>query len=272
MAKLVPNTLANVQSESTFLEQLNENFTDIATAIENTLSRDGSSPNDMGANLDMDNNRIINLPAPTSDTEPARHGDIQTYVDQAEAAQEAAETAQTGAETAETNAETAETGAETAQAAAELALDEFTDMYLGIKETEPTVDNDGDALVHGAIYYNSDDQKLYIYLRREVMAEALHVLVGTSTVVTLQWEQGYENVTGFVEEAPNDGSYYNRRNSAWEVNPEAEVAPSDGTPYVRMSGDWHQLSADIDTIVVLTQLEYDALTPDATTLYFIEEE
>jgi len=49
---------------------LNANFSAIVTAIENTLSRDGTSPNTMSGNLDMNSNRILNLPAPTSDNEP----------------------------------------------------------------------------------------------------------------------------------------------------------------------------------------------------------
>lgn len=128
MAKVEINTLGNVQNENSFLNQLNENFENIATAVENTLSRDGDTPNEMLSDLDMNDFRIVNLPAPVSPTEPARHGQLQQYVDEAEAAQlaaenaqAAAENAQTAAELAETNAETAETGAEAAQLAAENA-------------------------------------------------------------------------------------------------------------------------------------------------------
>ena len=60
-------------------------------------------------------------------------------------------------------AETAKTAAETAQTAAETALDEFTDIYLGSKTSAPTTDNDGDALVAGAIYWHSTNGQLYIW-------------------------------------------------------------------------------------------------------------
>ena len=70
-------------------------------------------------------------------------------------AQTAAETAQTAAETAETNAETAQTAAEAAQAAAELAYDNFDDRYLGAKASDPATDNDGNALITGALYFNT---------------------------------------------------------------------------------------------------------------------
>ena len=81
----------------------------------------------------------------------------------AEAAQTAAETAQTNAETAETNAETAQTAAEAAQAAAELAYDNFDDRYLGAKASDPTLDNDGNALIDGALYFDTTNNVMKVY-------------------------------------------------------------------------------------------------------------
>lgn len=81
----------------------------------------------------------------------------------AEAAQTAAETAQTGAETAETNAETAQTAAEAAQAAAEAVFDNFDDAYLGAKASDPTLDNDGDALADGALYFDTTNNVMKVY-------------------------------------------------------------------------------------------------------------
>ena len=116
----------------------------------------------------------------------------------AETAQTNSETAQTAAELAETNAETAQTAAETAQTAAELAatnaatsetnaatsesnaatsaataaaeaaaalaaFDNFDDKYLGAKASDPTLDNDGDALVAGALYFNTTSGVMNVY-------------------------------------------------------------------------------------------------------------
>ena len=58
MAKLTLNTIGSRYGS---IDALNANFDAIETALENTLSRDGTLPNNMDANLDMDNNRIINL-------------------------------------------------------------------------------------------------------------------------------------------------------------------------------------------------------------------
>jgi hypothetical protein len=88
----------------------------------------------------------------------------------AEAAQTAAEAAQTAAELAETNAETAETNAELAETnalasanAAAASYDAFDDRYLGSKTSDPTLDNDGDPLLTGALYWNSVTPVMRVY-------------------------------------------------------------------------------------------------------------
>ena len=92
------------------------------------------------------------------------------HKDDAEAAQSAAETAQGAAETAQGAAETAQGAAETAQGlaeaaqvAAELAADNFDDTYLGAKASDPTLDNDGDALTAGDLYFNTSTNTLKVY-------------------------------------------------------------------------------------------------------------
>ena len=57
----------------------------------------------------------------------------------------------------------AETNAETAQAAAEAALDSFDDRYLGAKASDPTLDNDGNALITGALYFNTTTEVMMTY-------------------------------------------------------------------------------------------------------------
>jgi len=74
-----------------------------------------------------------------------------------------ASTKATQADTAKTAAETAKTAAETAQTAAETALDSFDDRYLGAKSSNPTVDNDGNALLDGALYFNTTSNIMRVY-------------------------------------------------------------------------------------------------------------
>ena len=73
------------------------------------------------------------------------------------------ETAKTASETAKTAAETARTAAQTAQAAAEAALDTFDDRFLGAKSSDPSVDNDGNALIDGALYFSTNDDVMKVY-------------------------------------------------------------------------------------------------------------
>ena len=128
----------------------------------------------------------------------AAQGLSETAQAAAEAAQAAAETAETNAETAETGAATsaatattqagisttkageaatsatAASGSATAAAGsasaastsasdAAAALDEFTDLYLGTKGSDPTLDNDGNALQTGALYHNNSDNLIKFY-------------------------------------------------------------------------------------------------------------
>ena len=71
------------------------------------------------------------------------------------------------ASSAKDAAESAQVAAEEAQAASELALDEFTDIYLGTFEIDPTLDNDGNSLKVGALYYNSVDNHMKVYTGTE---------------------------------------------------------------------------------------------------------
>ena len=74
-----------------------------------------------------------------------------------------AATSATNAATSATSADTAKTAAQAAQAAAEAAADNFDDTYLGAKSSDPTVDNDGDALTAGDLYFNTTNNVLRVY-------------------------------------------------------------------------------------------------------------
>ena len=77
-----------------------------------------------------------------------------------------ATTATNQANTATSQASAASASANAAAASAASAashFDNFDDLYLGSKSVEPTVDNDGDALTEGDLYFNSNSGKLRIY-------------------------------------------------------------------------------------------------------------
>ena len=77
-----------------------------------------------------------------------------------------ATSASTSASSASTSASAAATSATTASTAATNAansFDSFDDRYLGAKSSAPSVDNDGDALVAGALYFDTTDDKMQVY-------------------------------------------------------------------------------------------------------------
>lgn len=80
----------------------------------------------------------------------------QSYRDTAQSHKNAAEAAQTAAEAAQAAAESARQGAED-------VFDSFDDRYLGSKTSDPALDNDGDALKPGALYWNSISSHLKFY-------------------------------------------------------------------------------------------------------------
>lgn len=89
------------------------------------------------------------------------------------------------------NASAYASAAQAAQLAAEAARDQtlsaydsFDDRYLGAKAADPTVDNDGNALVAGALYFNSADGIMKVY---------------TGSV----WAEAYVSGTDFLAKANN---------------------------------------------------------------------
>lgn len=76
MAKLTLLDLVSLESQPSAIQTLNYNFQLIESALENTLSRDGTSPNQLEATIDANDNRIINLGAPVNGNDAARLVDV----------------------------------------------------------------------------------------------------------------------------------------------------------------------------------------------------
>ena len=89
-------------------------------------------------NLDANNYKVTGLGTPTSNADAA----TKSYVD-----------AVAGSATA----------AAASAAAAATTYDNFDDRYLGAKSTPPTLDNDGNALITGAIYWDTVSNAMYAW-------------------------------------------------------------------------------------------------------------
>ena len=74
-----------------------------------------------------------------------------------------ASTSATNAATSATAAAASQVSAAASAASAASAFDNFDDTYLGAKSSNPTVDNDGDALTQGDLYFNTTANEMRVY-------------------------------------------------------------------------------------------------------------
>jgi len=74
-----------------------------------------------------------------------------------------ASTSASTATTQATNAASSATAAAASAAAAAASFDAFDDIYLGAKSSDPSVDNDGNALTTGDQYFNTTANELRVY-------------------------------------------------------------------------------------------------------------
>ena len=74
-----------------------------------------------------------------------------------------ASTSATASSNSASSAASAQTAAEAARDSALTALDNFDDRYLGSKTSDPTVDNDGNALVGGSLFFDSTNGIMKVY-------------------------------------------------------------------------------------------------------------
>jgi len=110
-----------------------ESVSIVTSPDSSALFRDGSRAA-TGA-LPMGGNKITGLADGTASTDAATKGQVDGVVSAAAAA--------------------AGVGAAASAAAAAASFDSFDDRYLGAKASDPTLDNDGNALLTGALYWNT---------------------------------------------------------------------------------------------------------------------
>lgn len=99
----------------------------------------------------------------TVDEQNALKNEINNTVDDINIAANIIETTASVIDQNKIDAQNARDVALAAKSAVETIYDTFDDRYLGAKTTTPTLDNDGNALQSGALYFNSSSGKLFIY-------------------------------------------------------------------------------------------------------------
>ena len=160
----------------------------------------------MTGNIAIGSNVITSSANPTDDTHLARKAYVDNVLGSATAAAtsaSAAATSATNAASSATAAASSATSASSSATAAAASYDSFDDRYLGSKSSSPSVDNDGDALVTGALYYDSTAEEIRVYTGSSWKA-AGSAINGTSSrqTYTATSNQTTFNITydvGFVD-------------------------------------------------------------------------
>lgn len=158
--------------------------TEVDTFVNAKLNLAGGT---MTGDIAMGGNKVTGLGAPTTDNDAVRliyvttlFGSTSSAASSAAAAlvsQNAAAASASAASTSEgnaltsknaaatsaTNAATSETNAASSAASAAASYDSFDDRYLGPKSTAPAVDNDGNALLVGALYFDTTLNSMRVY-------------------------------------------------------------------------------------------------------------
>lgn len=96
-------------------------------------------------------------------TATTKAGLAATSETNAAASAAAAASSQSAAATSATAAAASATSAAASVVAAASSFDGFDDRYLGEKAADPTLDNDGNALITGALYFNNVLSKMKVY-------------------------------------------------------------------------------------------------------------
>jgi hypothetical protein len=122
-------------------------YVDTADALKVTKAGDT-----MSGVLAMGANKITGVADPTT----AQDAATKTYVDTILGSS-------TAAATSAANASTSETNALSSKNAAAASYDSFDDRFLGSKSSNPTVDNDGDSLLTGAMYWSTSASAMKVY-------------------------------------------------------------------------------------------------------------
>jgi len=120
----------------------------------------------MSGTLSMTANKITDLATPTAGTDATNKTYVDGILGSATAASSSASDAAVSASdaaTSATNASTSETNAATSASNAATTYDAFDDRYLGSKSSSPSLDNDGNALLTGALYWDSTSNQLYVW-------------------------------------------------------------------------------------------------------------
>jgi len=178
--------------------------TEVDTTTNALLPKAGGT---MTGNIVMGTNKVTSTATPTTDDDLTRKAYVDGILGSATSAATsaaAAATSATNAATSATNASTSEGNAAASATSAAASFDSFDDRYLGSKTSAPSVDNDGNSLLTGALYWNSTSSNLWVWngsawTQATLTAGSFATLTGTETLTNKTIEAG-TFTNGYTEE------------------------------------------------------------------------
>ncbi len=154
-------TVAGISSDIAAVEDIKANVTSVAGIASNVTSVAGNATNINAVAGNATNINAAGTHATTASTKATEAAASATTASTkateaaASASTASAKATLTAADAVATAADVVSSAANAASAAA--TYDNFDDRYLGSKSSAPTVDNDGNSLVVGALYFDSTD-------------------------------------------------------------------------------------------------------------------
>ena len=173
------NKITGLGTPSAGTDAVNKAYVDAGGSGGNKLNLSGGT---MSGVIAMGSNKITGVSNPTQAQDASTKGYTDTLFGSTAAAATSAAAANTSAgnaSTSATNAGSSATAAANSATAAANSFDSFDDRYLGAKSSNPSVDNDGNSLITGALYFNSTANSMRVY-NGSSWADAGSAVNGTS--------------------------------------------------------------------------------------------
>ena len=133
-----------------------------ATSASNSATAASNSATSAGTSATAASTSATNAAASLSSVNAAASAASASEANAATSAT-AADASKTAAATSASNAATSASSAASSASSAATTYDNFDDRYLGAKSAAPSVDNDGNALLVGAIYWNSTTNTMHVW-------------------------------------------------------------------------------------------------------------
>ena len=149
------STVAGISGNVTAVANNNANVTSVANNAANINAAVGNAANINAAVSNATNINAVVANAANINTVAGVNADVTTVATNIAAVLDAPNQAAGAAASAVSAASSAATAA--------ALLDNFDDRYLGAKASDPATDNDGNALIVGALYFNTTDGVMSIY-------------------------------------------------------------------------------------------------------------